>query len=183
MQLYASNCKQKYWSCEPILCKCYRSSICALPTEQENFFWVCAPLRKRPLPCPGLFQPQKPEPCIHLRRRWAFDELRSIAEMKFRFAEEEDACEYVTHLAADMRLYRPPHVLKGAYLYDDWDPELVKRLLDSMTPRAARLDVQTRAYDTLTAQIQKVRRWKLGRGKLLQLLPSPGKRNKTSVRC
>ena len=77
--------------------------------------------------------------------------------MKFRFAEEEDACEYVTHLAADMRLYRPAHVLKGAYLYEDWDPELVARLLDGMTPRAARLDVQTRAYDTLTAQIQKVR--------------------------
>ena len=34
--------------------------------------------------------------------RWAFDELAKIAEMKFRFAEEEDACEYVTRLAADM---------------------------------------------------------------------------------
>ena len=33
--------------------------------------------------------------------------------MKFRFAEEEDACEYVTHLSADLRLYRPAHVLKA----------------------------------------------------------------------
>ena len=34
--------------------------------------------------------------------RWAFEELATIAEMKFRFAEEEDACEYVTRLAADL---------------------------------------------------------------------------------
>ena len=76
--------------------------------------------------------------------------------MKFRFAEEEDACEYVTHLAADMPLYEPAHVLKGSYLYGNWDPELIGKLLGGMTPRAARLDVQTRAYDTLTAQMNQV---------------------------
>jgi hypothetical protein len=44
--------------------------------------------------------------------RWAFEEIRSIAEMKFRFSEEEDACEYVTRLAADMQIFDPAHVLK-----------------------------------------------------------------------
>ena len=32
--------------------------------------------------------------------------------MKFRFAEEEDACEYVTRLAAELHLYAPAHALK-----------------------------------------------------------------------
>ena len=32
--------------------------------------------------------------------------------MKFRFAEEEDACEYVTRLAGELHLYPPAHALK-----------------------------------------------------------------------
>lgn len=44
--------------------------------------------------------------------RWVFNELRDIAEMKFRFAEEEDACEYVTRLAAEMHQFPPAHCLK-----------------------------------------------------------------------
>lgn len=44
--------------------------------------------------------------------RWVFTELRDIAEMKFRFAEEEDACEYVTRLAAEMHQFPPAHCLK-----------------------------------------------------------------------
>lgn len=32
--------------------------------------------------------------------------------MKFRFAEEEDACEYVTRVAGEAHQYAPAHVLK-----------------------------------------------------------------------
>ena len=57
-------------------------------------------------------------------------------------------------------MYAPEHALKGGYLYDEWDQELVRDLVDGMTPRSARLDLQTRAYDTLTDRIQQVtRRW------------------------
>ncbi len=41
-----------------------------------------------------------------------FQELRETAEVKFRFAEEEDACEYVTRLAAELHLFAPAHALK-----------------------------------------------------------------------
>ncbi len=42
--------------------------------------------------------------------------MRDIAEMKFRFAEEEDACEYVTRLAGELHQYAPAHVLKACCL-------------------------------------------------------------------
>ncbi len=58
-------------------------------------------------------------------QRWVFDELAAIADLKFRFAEEEDACEYVSRLAADMPHYAPEHVLCGPQLYDNWNPSLV----------------------------------------------------------
>ena len=58
-------------------------------------------------------------------QRWVFDELAAIADLRFRFAEEEDACEYVSRLAADMPHYAPEHVLCGPHLYEKWDPSLV----------------------------------------------------------
>ena len=58
-------------------------------------------------------------------QKWVFDELADIAQMRFRFAEEEDACEYTLRLAADAPYYAPQHLLNGHYLYDDWQPDLV----------------------------------------------------------
>ena len=58
-------------------------------------------------------------------QQWVFDELANIAQMRFKFAEEEDACEYALRLAADAPYYAPEHLLNGHYLYDQWDPKLV----------------------------------------------------------
>ena len=58
-------------------------------------------------------------------QQWVFDELANIAQMRFKFAEEEDACEYALRLAADAPYYAPEHLLNGHYLYDHWDPKLV----------------------------------------------------------
>ena len=58
-------------------------------------------------------------------QKWVFDELADIAQMRFRFAEEEDACEYALRLAADAPYYAPQHLLNGHYLYDEWRPDLV----------------------------------------------------------
>ena len=59
-------------------------------------------------------------------QKWVFDELADIAQMRFKFAEEEDACEYALRLAADAPYYAPEHLLNGHYLYDQWDPKLVR---------------------------------------------------------
>ena len=59
-------------------------------------------------------------------QKWCFDELANIGQMRFKFAEEEDACEYALRLAADAPYYAPEHLLNGHYLYDQWDPELVR---------------------------------------------------------
>ena len=53
-------------------------------------------------------------------------------------------------------MYAPEHALKGGYLYDDWDPDLIRTLVDGMTPRSARVDLQTFDYDALTERIKQV---------------------------
>ncbi|KAK9915769.1 hypothetical protein WJX75_003936 [Coccomyxa subellipsoidea] len=85
-------------------------------------------------------------------QRWVFDELAAISNLKFRFAEEEDACEYVSRLAADMPHYAPEHALCGPHLYENWKPSLVGDLLDRMTPTSARFDLQTSAFTELVEQ-------------------------------
>ena len=62
-------------------------------------------------------------------QQWAYQELASVAATKFKFADEEDACDYVTRLAADMQYYAPEHTLLGDFLYESWAPELVPALL------------------------------------------------------
>ena len=60
-------------------------------------------------------------------QRWVFEELAATAAMRFRFAEEEDPCDFVTRLAEDAPYYAPEHILQGSYLYDQWEPKLVRR--------------------------------------------------------
>ena len=59
-------------------------------------------------------------------QRWVFDELAAVAEQRFRFAEDEEASEYVSRLAASLPLYAPEHALNGSYLHEEWRPELVR---------------------------------------------------------
>ena len=59
-------------------------------------------------------------------------------------------------LSLCLQIYAPEHALKGGHLYDDWDPDLAQSLVNGMTPRAARLDLQTRAFDALSERIQQV---------------------------
>ncbi|KDD73111.1 hypothetical protein H632_c2526p0, partial [Helicosporidium sp. ATCC 50920] len=71
----------------------------------------------------------------------------ALAGVRFRFAEEEEAIEYVSSLAQDMFLYRPEHVVAAAAVYSDWDPELVESLLAKMTPGNCRVDLQTHDFE------------------------------------
>lgn len=60
---------------------------------------------------------------------WAYAELAAIAATKFQYANEEEACDYVTRLAADMLHYRPEHTLNADSLYEGWDEKLVSSCL------------------------------------------------------
>lgn len=56
---------------------------------------------------------------------WVYEELASVAATKFAFANEEDACDFVSRLAADMQRFNPEHTLNGDSLFESWDAELV----------------------------------------------------------
>eukprot|EP00873_Tetraselmis_striata_P042477 jgi/Tetstr1/462741/TSEL_000701.t1 len=82
-------------------------------------------------------------------QRWVYDELKAIADMRFMFQEEEDACEYCTNLAPNLHRFPPSHLLRSESLFSEYDPELITKLLGLMSPRAEglRVDVLTASFD------------------------------------
>ena len=84
-------------------------------------------------------------------QEWIWNEMKGITEMAFRFEEDEDALHVVTHLAESMLVYKPEDVLVGHYLFSEWDPELITKLLGMMTPggNGMRVDLMTSNFDVL----------------------------------
>ena len=58
-------------------------------------------------------------------QRWVWEELRDISGMRWRYQEEEEACEYVTRLAAALGWVEHQHVLMADYMHEAWEPEQV----------------------------------------------------------
>jgi insulysin len=65
---------------------------------------------------------------------WRFQEQATVAELGFRFQEQSSATGFVYQVAPRFRQYPPEHVLVAPYLMSDFDPALIQRYLDLLTP-------------------------------------------------
>ena len=80
-------------------------------------------------------------------QEWVWTEIAAASNIKFKFAEEEEAQDYVQELAVSLRLYRAEHILEGDYLHDKWDPQLVRETLDKyFVPQNMRIEVQSSSF-------------------------------------
>ncbi len=52
--------------------------------------------------------------------------MADIADIKFRFQEDEEAIDACTRLAGLLHLHQPQHVLAAEYLHEQYDPKLVR---------------------------------------------------------
>lgn len=87
-------------------------------------------------------------------KEWRFDEDKALADIAFRFQEKGAAMETVSALANRLHTYAPEDVLRGAYLYEDFDPDVIRQFLSYLTPNNVLV--------TLTApnlETDKVSRW------------------------
>lgn len=62
-------------------------------------------------------------------QQWLYQEQSRLAELQFRFREKGSPINYVSGLASGMHYYAPGDVLRGPYLMDDYDAELLGDLL------------------------------------------------------
>ncbi|KAF5827025.1 Metalloenzyme, LuxS/M16 peptidase-like protein [Dunaliella salina] len=92
----------------------------------------------------------------HGPQQWIWQELKSMAEMKFMFLEEEDGMDMCTRLAAVLHLFPAEHIMVAEYLHQEYDPQLITSLLDNcMHPinSSYRLDLLTKEYEPLKQQL------------------------------
>ena len=63
-----------------------------------------------------------------------FAEQRKLAQMQFRFKEAQEPMHYVLSLASAMHYYPARDVLRGNYLVEDYDPQLIRHYLTFLVP-------------------------------------------------
>ncbi|KAG5585499.1 hypothetical protein H5410_045933 [Solanum commersonii] len=79
-------------------------------------------------------------------QEWIFKELQDIANVEFRYVEEQPQDDYAAELAEGLLVYPPEHVIYGDYAYDVWDAEFIKYVLDFFRPENMRVDVVSKSF-------------------------------------
>jgi secreted Zn-dependent insulinase-like peptidase len=75
-----------------------------------------------------MFKKLGPQERIH-------NEIKSIADADFKFANERNALCVVHSLAYAMQLYPPADYLTGSELHSEYDPDDIKMTLNNLEPR------------------------------------------------
>eukprot|EP00742_Colponemidia_sp_Colp-10_P005576 GILJ01005960.1.p1 GENE.GILJ01005960.1~~GILJ01005960.1.p1 ORF type:complete len:1056 (+),score=190.79 GILJ01005960.1:47-3214(+) len=77
--------------------------------------------------------------------RWIYDELKTVADMKFKFAEKIDPVEYVEELAVSMIYHPMEHVLTGSEVFYEFDELLLARITACLNAEEVRIDICSKA--------------------------------------
>lgn len=81
-------------------------------------------------------------------RERLFEETKQIADLEFRYQQDRNPQQTASGLAASMHYLPPQHLLNASYLYESFDPQLIVRLLDEMTPQNLRQVVVAQGLET-----------------------------------
>lgn len=86
-----------------------------------------------------------------------YDEQRKLSEIAFRFQEQPEPMHYVTSLSSRLQIYPAEQVLHAPYAMEDFEPALIRRYLDRLTPqnvlvtlvaKGRQTDAETRWFHT-----------------------------------
>ena len=81
-------------------------------------------------------------------QQWLYDESRQIADLGFRYQEARSPQQTATSLASRLHYLPASDLLNSNYLYDEFDPKLIKRLMASLTPENVRQTVIAQGLPT-----------------------------------
>jgi secreted Zn-dependent insulinase-like peptidase len=79
---------------------------------------------------------------------WRFKEHQQLAEIDFRFAEKGNPMHYASSLARMVPRYPPEDLLRLGYLWDDYDPALIRDYLQRLNPDNVLITVIAPALET-----------------------------------
>jgi secreted Zn-dependent insulinase-like peptidase len=79
---------------------------------------------------------------------WIFAEEKVISDTAFRFKEPMKPIYYASRLAGNLKEYPAQDLLRGDYLYQTFDAELIRHYLDHLNPNNLLLTLTTQKADT-----------------------------------
>ncbi|EOD42065.1 insulin degrading metallo proteinase [Emiliania huxleyi CCMP1516] len=68
------------------------------------------------------------------KARWVFEECSSLAEMGFRYKEQDEPMDAANSLATSLEHHPPADVLSAPYLHQEFDPAAIEAMLALLTP-------------------------------------------------
>uniref|UniRef100_A0A8D9BMR4 Insulin-degrading enzyme n=5 Tax=Cacopsylla melanoneura TaxID=428564 RepID=A0A8D9BMR4_9HEMI len=80
-------------------------------------------------------------------QEWIFNEYKELLDIEFRFKEKEKPSSYVSYLCPNLFLYPLEEILVGTYMLTEYKPDLIRDLLDRLTPENMRLAVVGKQFE------------------------------------
>lgn len=80
--------------------------------------------------------------------QWRFEEQQKLARIAFRFQEKRAPIHTVSMLASSMQNYKPEDILRGGYLFAQYDEKLIRHLLSYLTPENVLVTVTAHSVKT-----------------------------------
>lgn len=92
-------------------------------------------------------------------KKWIFDEIKSLAEMEFKFSEKCPPSQYTSFLSQQMQENLPPQwVISGNQLLRKYDPILIEQHLALLRPDNFRLTLACQEFPN-GIKCTKVEKW------------------------
>ncbi|CAN0011298.1 unnamed protein product, partial [Phaeothamnion confervicola] len=76
-----------------------------------------------------------------------FREVQEVCAMNFRFSNKTKPMQYARRLATSMHLYPPELTVAGGSLLYDYDPDLIRKVTDLLTPERMILAISSKAFE------------------------------------
>lgn len=99
-------------------------------------------------------------------KEWIFDEYRNLRELEFRFEDEKSPLQLVKKVMCAMRHYPLPEVLSASTVVSEWRPDLIKYVLDMLTPQNMRVVIVDQTAHWKCNEIEPVYNTKYGTEKI-----------------
>lgn len=92
-------------------------------------------------------------------KEWIFDEIKSLAEIEFKFSEKCPPSQYTSYLSQQMQENLPPQwTISGGHLLRKYDPELINKHLELLRPDNFRLTLAAQEFPN-GVKCTKVEKW------------------------
>ncbi|KAM3142497.1 hypothetical protein pb186bvf_005399 [Paramecium bursaria] len=79
-------------------------------------------------------------------QQWVFEETKAIKDLEFSFKEKSKPFDFVSTLASRLQLYPPELVLKAPYLMENFQPDLIQRIINQLTTKNILVFLSTKDF-------------------------------------